>query len=91
MKLVIVESPSKSKKIYGILKHLYPKEKFQVTATVGHFRDLPRKKMGIDFDTWTPQLVEHGKKEKDIAKKLVKEAEGATAVYIATEIGRAHV
>lgn len=88
MKLVIVESPSKSKKIYGILKHLYPKEKFQVTATVGHFRDLPKKKMGIDFKTWTPELVEHGKKEKDVAKKLVSEASKATAVYLATDPDR---
>ncbi|RLI86136.1 MAG: type I DNA topoisomerase, partial [Archaeoglobales archaeon] len=88
MKLVIVESPSKSKKIWGILKRLYPKEVFQVSATVGHFMDLPKKKMGIDFKTWTPELVMHGKKEKDIAKRLLKDAETATEIYIATDPDR---
>jgi DNA topoisomerase-1 len=85
MKLVIVESPSKAKKIWGILKNLYPNETWKVTATVGHFMDLPRSKMGIDFKTWTPDIVVQ---EKKVAKKLLKDAEKATEIYIATDPDR---
>lgn len=42
MKVLIVESPSKCKKILSILQKLYPKEKYNVIASCGHFRDIDR-------------------------------------------------
>ena len=40
MKAVIVESPSKCKKIHSILHELYPTNNFRVIASCGHFRDI---------------------------------------------------
>ncbi|HEY9746702.1 MAG TPA: toprim domain-containing protein, partial [Oculatellaceae cyanobacterium] len=43
--LVIVESPAKAKTLKKILG-----SKFQIKASVGHIRDLPEKKLGVDID-----------------------------------------
>src|SRR5678815_3449347 len=43
--LVIVESPAKARTIQGILGNGY-----DVTASVGHVRDLPKSKLGVDVD-----------------------------------------
>ena len=62
--LVIVESPAKAKTIGKYLGRGY-----QVKATVGHVRDLPEKKLGIDVDNgFTPDLVPIPGKEKRIAE-----------------------
>ena len=45
MKLVIVESPAKCKKIQGYLG-----KDFIVMSSKGHFRDLEKKKLGIDIE-----------------------------------------
>ena len=42
--IVIVESPAKTKKISSYLG-----PNFKVVASVGHFRDLPKKSLGIDI------------------------------------------
>ena len=43
MKLLVVESPAKAKTIKGYLD-----DEFEVLASIGHFRDLPEKGMGIE-------------------------------------------
>ena len=43
MKLVVVESPAKAKTLKGYLTSEY-----EVVASIGHFRDLPKSGMGID-------------------------------------------
>ena len=51
--LVIVESPSKAKTIGKFLGSNY-----KVTASVGHVRDLPKSKLGIDIDNnFEPQYI----------------------------------
>ena len=51
--LVIVESPSKAKTIGKYLG-----AKYKVVASVGHVRDLPKSKMGIDIDNdFEPQYI----------------------------------
>src|SRR5919107_5316522 len=61
--LVIVESPAKAKTIGKYLGRGY-----RVRATVGHVRDLPEKKLGIDVDNgFEPEYVVIAGKEKTLA------------------------
>ena len=81
--LVIVESPAKVKTIKKFLGKNY-----EVTASNGHVRDLPKSQLGID--------VEHGYEPKyitirgkgDILAKLRKEVKKADKVYLATDPDR---
>ncbi|MBQ9972098.1 MAG: type I DNA topoisomerase [Firmicutes bacterium] len=81
--LVIVESPSKAKTIGKFLG-----SKYKVTASVGHIRDLPKSKLGIDIENdFEPQYIPiRGK--GDLIKELKKEAKAAEKVYLATDPDR---
>ena len=81
--LVIVESPSKAKTIGKYLGSSY-----KVIASVGHVRDLPKSKLGIDVEhDFEPQYIPiRGK--GDLIKELKKEAKAAGKVYLATDPDR---
>lgn len=81
--LVIVESPSKAKTIGRYLGSNY-----KVVASVGHVRDLPKSKLGIDIeDDFEPQYIAiRGK--GDLIKELKKEAKKASKIYLATDPDR---
>lgn len=81
--LVIVESPSKAKTIGKFLGGHY-----KVLASVGHVRDLPKSKLGIDVENdFEPQYISiRGK--GDIIKELKREAKNASKVYLATDPDR---
>ncbi len=70
--LVIVESPSKAKTIGKFLGKNYT-----VVASVGHIRDLPKSKLGIDIENdFEPQYISiRGK--GDLIKTLKKETKNA--------------
>lgn len=82
-KLVIVESPSKAKTIGKFLGSRY-----KVVASVGHVRDLPKSKLGVDIENdFEPQYISiRGK--GDVIKGLKKEAKNAAKVYLATDPDR---
>lgn len=81
--LVIVESPAKAKTIGKYLGSGYT-----VKATVGHVRDLPAKKLGIDIEQgFAPDYVTIEGKE-DILNDLKKHARVAREVFIATDPDR---
>ena len=80
--LVIVESPSKAKTIG---KYLGPD--YVVKASMGHLRDLPKSKMGVDLVDFTPQYLPVRGKE-DLIKELKKAAKDADTVYLATDPDR---
>ena len=81
--LVIVESPSKAKTIG---KYLGPD--YTVKASMGHLRDLPKSKMGVDLEhDFTPQYIPVRGKE-ELIKELKKEAAKAQTVYLATDPDR---
>lgn len=80
--LVIVESPTKAKTLRRFLG-----EDYQVEATMGHVRDLPEKKLGVNEETFEPEYVLSSKK-KEIVTQLKKAAEGAERIYLATDPDR---
>jgi len=82
MNLIIVESPTKAKTLSRFLGSDY-----RVEATMGHVRDLPEKKLGVNVETFEPEYaVVTGKKE--IIDKLKKEASKASKIYLATDPDR---
>lgn len=82
--LVIVESPAKAKTIEKFLG----KNHYTVKASVGHIRDLPKSKLGVDIENnFEPQYINiRGK--GDVIKELKKEAKKAKKVYLATDPDR---
>ncbi|MFI3229582.1 MAG: type I DNA topoisomerase [Bacillota bacterium] len=83
MKLVIVESPSKSKTIQKYLGG-----DFRVMASGGHVCDLPEKTLGIDVaNNFKPEYVVQPKK-KDLIKKLKQAVKESEIVYLATDPDR---
>ena len=82
-RLVIVESPSKAKTIGKYLGSSY-----KVIASVGHIRDLPSSKLGVDIENdFEPQYISiRGK--GPVIKELKNEAKKASRVYLATDPDR---
>lgn len=81
--VVIVESPAKSRTINKILG-----KEFTVKASIGHIKDLPEKKLGVDVDNnFRPQYVVIPGKGK-IIKELKRTARQADRVYLATDPDR---
>ncbi|MCX8035210.1 MAG: type I DNA topoisomerase [Candidatus Dojkabacteria bacterium] len=82
MKLVIVESPSKSKTIKKYLG-----KEYEVVSSVGHIIDLPKSKIGVDLETMEPQYIVISGKE-DVVKNLKKYAKKSEEVILATDPDR---
>ena len=80
--LVIVESPAKAKTIG---KYLGPG--FEVKASMGHIRDLPKSKLGVDTSTFEPDY-ENIKDKADVIRDLRKSAKASDKVYLATDPDR---
>lgn len=83
MDLIIVESPTKAKTLSKFLKGDY-----EVEATVGHLKDLPKSKLSVDVDhDFAPLYEVVPKKEKNI-KVLLSAAKRAKNIYIASDPDR---
>lgn len=82
MQLVIVESPTKARKLSGYLSN-----DFRVEASVGHIRDLPKSGLGVDEETLEPTYEVNDDKKKVISK-LKSEAKNVEVVYLATDPDR---
>lgn len=81
--LVIVESPTKAKSIAKMLGRNY-----KVMATIGHLRDLPKSKFGVDIENdFEPEYIKVRGRAKTI-NELKKEADKAEKVYLATDPDR---
>ena len=82
-KLVIVESPTKVK---SIKKYLGPG--YEVMASMGHIRDLPKSKLGVDVEhNFKLQYINMPDK-KDVIKKLQEAAKESDGVILATDPDR---
>jgi DNA topoisomerase-1 len=82
MDLIIVESPTKAKKIQSMLGSGYA-----VAASFGHIRDLPANAMGIEYGNWNIkyQLTDKGKKAFSNLKNLAAKSQ---TIYLATDPDR---
>ncbi len=82
-KLIIVESPAKANTIKKFLGG-----NTKVVASMGHVRDLPKSKLGIDIENnFEPEYINiRGK--GDLIKELKKDAKSAKKVYLATDPDR---
>jgi DNA topoisomerase I len=83
MKLVIVESPAKSKKIAGFLG-----QGWRVEACLGHVRDLPEAELGVEVAADFRPTYEVLPGKGNVVKKLLKAIKDAEAVYVATDPDR---
>ena len=81
--LIIVESPSKIKTLKKFLG-----EDYHIEASVGHFRDLPTKNLGIDLENnFKPEYVVSADSKK-VVKNLKSVLKKMDAIYIATDPDR---
>ena len=81
--LVIVESPAKAKTIG---KYLGPG--YEVKACMGHLRDLPKSKLGVDLENDFEPNYRPIKGKEDIISDLKKSAKASDCVYLATDPDR---
>jgi DNA topoisomerase-1 len=82
-KMVIVESPAKARTVGRFLGRGY-----SVEASVGHIRDLPSNRMGVDVEQdFEPRYVIPSKK-KEVVKKLRARAKQASELFLATDPDR---
>lgn len=83
MKLVIVESPTKARKLNSYLG-----DGFKIEASVGHIRDLPKSKLGVDLENnYEPTYVTPRGKGK-VVKRLQQLAKTADQIYLAMDPDR---
>jgi DNA topoisomerase-1 len=82
-KLLIVESPAKAKTIQKYLG-----KNFEVVASMGHVRDLPKSRMGVDIENnFEPEYINMRDKSK-LIKELKNAAKNCDKVYLATDPDR---
>ncbi|MFH1662435.1 MAG: type I DNA topoisomerase [Chloroflexota bacterium] len=81
--LVIVESPAKARTLTKILGN-----KYKITASLGHIRDLPRSRLGVDIEQdFQPKYVVSRDKGKTV-RELEKAVKSADNIYLATDPDR---
>ena len=81
--LVIVESPAKAKTIKKYLGKNY-----EVVASMGHVRDLPKSTLGVDVDNgFTPKYL-NIRRQSDTIKALREAAKKCDRIYLATDPDR---
>ena len=81
--LVIVESPAKARTI-----NRYLGKDFSVEASMGHVRDLPKKKLGVDLDNRFQPTYELIPGKEKVIRALKSAARGVDSIYIATDPDR---
>src|SRR6187401_3537261 len=81
--LVVVESPAKAKTI-----NKYLGKDYKVVASMGHVRDLPKSKLGVDVDEGFEPSYEVIASRKKVLAELKAEAKKATEIFVATDPDR---
>ena len=81
--LVVVESPAKAKTI-----NKYLGKNYKVIASMGHVRDLPKSKLGVDVEEGFEPSYEIIASRKKVLKEVKDGAKGADQIFIATDPDR---
>ncbi|MBI2049580.1 type I DNA topoisomerase [Candidatus Roizmanbacteria bacterium] len=81
--LVVVESPTKARTIGKFLG-----KEFEIKATIGHIMDLPKSKIGIDFENDFLPLFEVVSDKRKIISELKSAAKSADSIILATDPDR---
>ena len=81
--LVIVESPAKAKTIGKYLGREY-----EVKASMGHLRDLPKSKLGVDIEHDFEPVYQPIRGKEELIGELKKAAKDSDTVYLATDPDR---
>jgi DNA topoisomerase-1 len=81
--LVVVESPAKAKTI-----NKYLGKDYKVVASMGHVRDLPKSKLGVDIDEGFEPSYEVIASRKKVLTELKAEAKKADEIFVATDPDR---
>ena len=81
--LVVVESPAKAKTINKYLGRNY-----KVVASMGHVRDLPKSKLGVDIEEGFEPSYEVIASRKKVLRELKEAAKDASEIYVATDPDR---
>ncbi|MGC8834258.1 MAG: toprim domain-containing protein, partial [Armatimonadota bacterium] len=78
--LIIVESPAKTRTLKNFLGDAY-----DVRASMGHVRDLPKSRLGVDIqDGFRPHYISI-RERRDVIKELRKAVEESDRVYLASD------
>jgi len=88
IKLLIVESPTKAKTIGRFLGSGKKGGGYKVVATVGHLRDLPKSKMGVDLTGEVKVDYVVDKTKAKVIRELNQAVKQAGDVYLATDMDR---
>ena len=80
---MIVESPAKARTVARFLG-----DDYVVKASMGHVRDLPKKKMGVDIDSDFQPTYEQVRGRESVIRDIKKAAKAADRVYLATDPDR---
>lgn len=83
MRLVIVESPTKARKLAEYLGSDYT-----IEASVGHVADLPKKKLGVDIENNFEPTYEISEDKEKVVRRLRELASKADRIYLATDPDR---
>lgn len=81
--LVVVESPAKAKTLSRYLADGY-----EIAASVGHVRDLPKTKLGVDIDNGFEPSYEVAEGKENVVRDLRGRAKGASTIMLATDPDR---
>ncbi|OGK75804.1 DNA topoisomerase I [Candidatus Roizmanbacteria bacterium RIFOXYC2_FULL_41_10] len=84
MKLIIVESPTKAK----TFNRLVDKKQYLIVSSMGHVRDLPKSKLGIDLEANFEPSYEPLKNKDKTIKEIVTAAKSADQIILATDPDR---
>ncbi len=84
--LIVVESPSKCKKVQGYLSKSFPEHEFIVLASVGHFTHLAKRAMGIKNKITFDPIFEYSKDKSKVIAGLKAAAKKVDKIIIATDL-----